>query len=156
MVAGRCLASDVKPPYGAWAEIIEAIHRLQVVPKRDWKELPRLVPALSSTPTPESSSGNKYALLAELSEYLRHASAHVPLTIVLDDVQWADSSTWDAIEYVRHNLDRERILICMTMRSEDAASISERRRNLSRDERFSDLSLQRFTEEELRTWLETQ
>ncbi len=155
MVSGRCLASDVKPPYGPWAEILEAIHALQIVPPRDWKELARLVPALSSVPSPEPTASSKYALLAELIDYLRQATAAVPLTVVLDDVQWADSSTWDAIEYVRHNLDQERLLICMTLRSEDAGSIVERRRHLSRDERFSDLALQRFTEDELRTWLET-
>ena len=155
MVTGRCLATDVKPPYGAWAEIIEAIHALNVVPAGEWKELARLVPALGNGSTPPPTASSKYALLAELSDYLRQACTRLPLTVVLDDVQWADSSTWDALEYVRHNLDGDRMLICMTMRAEDAGAVAERRRHLSRDERFSDLSLQRFTEEELCTWLET-
>jgi diguanylate cyclase (GGDEF)-like protein/putative nucleotidyltransferase with HDIG domain len=155
MVFGRCLASDVKPPYGAWAEIIKAIHDLNIVPPRAWNELPRLVPALASSSEQPSTPGSKYALLAELAEYLREASARVPLTVVLDDVQWADSSTWDATEYVRHNLSDEKLLICMTMRSEDLGAIAERRRHLSRDERFSDLALNRFSPDELSTWLET-
>lgn len=155
MVFGRCLSSDVKPPYGAWAEIIKAIHDLGIVQPREWKELPRLVPALAVSDTPTTAAGSKYALLAELAEYLREASARTPLTVVLDDVQWADSSTWDATEYVRHNLTDERLLICMTMRSEDLGAIAERRRHLSRDERFSDLALNRFSPEELATWLET-
>jgi diguanylate cyclase (GGDEF)-like protein/putative nucleotidyltransferase with HDIG domain len=155
MVFGRCLASDVKPPYGAWAEIIKSIHDLGIVPPREWKELPRLVPALGGVGESAVAAGSKYALLAELAEYLREASSRVPLTVVLDDVQWADSSTWDATEYVRHNLTDERLLICMTMRSEDLGAIAERRRHLSRDERFSDLALNRFSSEELATWLET-
>ena len=155
MVFGRCIASDVKPPYGAWAEIIAAIHALGIVPQRDWKELPRLVPALAPASSQPSTSGSKYALLAEIAEYLREASSRAPLTVVLDDVQWADSSTWDATEYVRHNLSDEKLLICMTMRSEDLAGIAERRRHLSRDERFSDLALNRFSPEELSAWLET-
>ncbi len=155
MVFGRCLASDVKPPYGAWAEIIKSIHDLGIVPLREWKELPRLVPSLGATTDGTTAAGSKYALLAELAEYLREASTRSPLTVVLDDVQWADSSTWDATEYVRHNLTDERLLICMTMRSEDLGAIAERRRHLSRDERFSDLALNRFSADELATWLET-
>ena len=155
MVFGRCLASDVKPPYGAWAEIIAAIHELGVVPLREWKELPRLVPSLAAASSQPSVAGSKYALLAEIAEYLREASTRAPLTVVLDDVQWADSSTWDATEYVRHNLGDEKLLICMTMRSEDLAGIAERRRHLSRDERFSDLALNRFSADELSAWLET-
>ncbi len=155
MVTGRCLATDVKPPYGPWAEIVEAIHALQLVAPGKWDELARLVPALGSGAGGGAASGSKYALLAELSEYLRQATKRIPLTIVLDDVQWADSSTWDALEYVRHNLDEDRLLICMTMRAEDASSVVDRRRHLSRDERFSDLTLQRFSEDDLRTWLET-
>ena len=155
MVFGRCLASDVKPPYGAWAEIVAAIHGLGIVPPREWKELPRLVPALAAHSDQHAQSGSKYALLAEIAEYLREASARAPLTVVLDDVQWADNSTWDATEYVRHNLSDEKLLICMTMRSEDLAGIAERRRHLSRDERFSDLALNRFSAEELSAWIET-
>ncbi len=155
MVFGRCLASDVKPPYGAWAEIIKSIHDLNIVPPREWKELPRLVPSLGTSAEQPPAAGSKYALLAELADYLREASARCPLTVVLDDVQWADSSTWDATEYVRHNLSDEKLLICMTMRAEDLGAIAERRRHLSRDERFSDLQLNRFSIEELSTWLET-
>jgi len=84
MVTGRCLASDVKPPYGAWSEVLEAIHALNIVPAREWKELARLVPALANGSSPVAAAGSKYALLAELSEYLRLASARVPLTVVLD------------------------------------------------------------------------
>ena len=155
MVFGRCVASDVKPPYGAWAEIVQSIHTLGIVPPREWKELSRLVPALAASDAVPAAAGSKYALLAELAEYLRQASAQTPITVVLDDVQWADSSTWDATEYVRHNLSDERLLICMTLRLEDVGAIAERRRHLSRDERFSDLYLNRFSPEELATWLET-
>lgn len=155
MVFGRCVASDVKPPYGAWAEIVKAIHEQGIVVPGEWRELSRLVPALASNSGVPLAAGSKYALLSELAEYLRQASAHNPLTVVIDDVQWADSSTWDATEYVRHNLSDERLLICMTMRAEDIGIIAERRRHLSRDERFSDLYLNRFSPEELATWLET-
>ena len=152
-VFGRCVASDVKPPYGAWAEIVNAIHKQGLVPLRPWKELGRLVPILAEAADATPAPGSKYALLAELAEYLTLATKNAPLVVVLDDAQWADSATWDATEYVRHNLSDERLMLCMTMRAEDIGSIVERRRQLSRDERFSELLLPRFTQEELATWL---
>lgn len=153
MVVGRCVAGDVRPPYGAWAEIVEAIHRRGLVPLRPWRELGRLVPVLADQNVPLPAPGSKYALLAELAEYVRLASTQAPLVVVLDDAQWADGSTWDATEYLRHSLTTERLLLCMTVRAEDVETIAERRRHLSRDERFSELALARFTSEELSIWL---
>jgi len=70
---------------------------------RVWRELPRLVPALSdgSEPRPESV-GSKYALYEEIVEYVRLAAATCPLVLVLDDMQWADSATWDTLEHLPH------------------------------------------------------
>ena len=153
MVFGRCVSSDVKPPYGAWAEIVQAIHKQGLVEPRAWTELGRLVPALTESGGASPATGSKFALFAELAEYLRLATNRVPMVVVLDDAQWADGATWDATEYIRHNLGDERLLLCMTMRAEDLGAIVEYRRKLSRDERFSELLLPRFTQEELATWL---
>jgi diguanylate cyclase (GGDEF)-like protein/putative nucleotidyltransferase with HDIG domain len=155
MVAGRFIEADVKPPYGPWAEVLDAIHRQGLVPPRAWPELGRLVPALGRVDHPRVSPGSKYALLAELAEYLRLASSRNTLIVVLDDVQWGDSSSWDALEFVLQQLDQDRILFCLTTRVEDVGAIAERRRRLSRDERTRELQLQRLTLAELRLWIET-
>ena len=155
MVAGRFIEADVKPPYGAWADVLEAIHRLGLVPPRSWPELRRLAPALDPDTSPGTAPGNKYALLAELAEYLRLASQRTTLIVVLDDVQWGDASSWDALEFLLQQLDSERLLFCLTARVEDVHAISERCRRLSRDERTSELQLQRLALSELRVWIET-
>lgn len=155
MVSGRFIQADVKPPYGPWAEVLEDIHRMGLVPQRPWPELRRLVPMLDPDGRPDSSPGSKYALLAELAEFLRIASERTPLVVVLDDVQWGDASSWDALEFVLQQLSHERLLICLTTRVEDADAIAERCRRLSRDERTSELPLQRLTLAELRLWIET-
>jgi diguanylate cyclase (GGDEF)-like protein/putative nucleotidyltransferase with HDIG domain len=161
MVTGRFIAADVKPPYGPWAEVLEAIHRLGLVAPRAWPELRRLVPAIdpeamaAGGAAPSGGSGSKYALLAELAEYLRLASLRTTVIVVLDDVQWGDASSWDALEFVLQQLQGERLLFCLTTRVEDAHAIAERRRRLSRDERTSELALQRLTLAELRLWIET-
>ncbi|MFN8572263.1 MAG: tetratricopeptide repeat protein [Gemmatimonadaceae bacterium] len=154
LLMGRCVEADVKPPYGAWAEVVEQVDALGAVPPREWRELPRLVPAMSKGQTVPEASGSRYALLAELAEYLRLASAFVPLTIVLDDMQWADGSTWDALEYVLHQLEHERMMICLTIRAEDSGPITDRRRRLARDERFSEVVVQRLSEADVRQWIE--
>jgi tetratricopeptide (TPR) repeat protein/GTPase SAR1 family protein len=155
LVMGRALEADVKPPYGPWAEILSQIKQRVNAPGRVWRELPRLVPALSdgSEPRPESV-GSKYALYEEIVEYVRLAAATCPLVLVLDDMQWADSATWDTLEHLVPQLDQDHIFICLTIRAEDKSKdVMDRRRRLSRDERFSEISLPRLTRAELEQWL---
>ena len=155
LVMGRALEADVKPPYGPWAEILSSIKQRVNAPGRVWRELPRLVPALAdgAEPAPQSV-GSKYALYEEIVEYVRLAAATCPLVLVLDDMQWADSATWDTLEHLAPQLDSDHILICLTIRAEDKSKdVMDRRRRLSRDERFSEMSLQRLTRAELEQWL---
>jgi predicted ATPase len=146
----------VKPPYGPWAEALGAVVARVSQAGREWHELPRLVPAMgdSKQQTVPTLSGNKYALYNEIAEYLRLAAAACPLVIVLDDMQWADTATWDTLEHLLPQLDRDRIMIALTIRAEDVTSdVQTRRRRLSRDERFDELQLPRLSREELEQWL---
>ena len=156
LVIGRCLEADVKPPYGPWAEILDAIRQRVTPGGRVWRELPRLVPRLAEGNTPPSTDlpGSKYALLDEIVEFVREAAKAHPLSILLDDMQWADSATWDTLELLVPQLESDRVMICLTIRAEDKSpEMMDRRRRLSRDERFSELSLARLTREELEQWL---
>jgi diguanylate cyclase (GGDEF)-like protein/putative nucleotidyltransferase with HDIG domain len=156
LVLGRCLEADVKPPYGPWAEALGAVVARVSQAGRQWRELPRLVPALGDPKHPPAPdlSGNKYALYNEIAEYLRLAAAACPLVIVLDDMQWADSATWDTLEHLLPQLDTDRIMVALTIRAEDVTSDAQtRRRRLSRDERFHELQLPRLSREELEQWL---
>ena len=154
LVTGRSQEADVQPPYAPWAEVINAIRRLDAVPARPWRELPQLVPALDKQPG-EPRGGSKYMLLEEIAEYIRMASANRPLVIVLDDMQWADSASWDTLEYLVPQLDAERLLICLTIRSEETfGETLERRRRLSRNELFHEINLSRLTRDEVKQWME--
>ena len=55
-----------------------------------------------------------------------------PLAIVLEDMQWADRASWDALEFVVAQLEGARILICATIRAEEARDVAERRKRLAR------------------------
>ena len=158
LVIGRCLEADLKPPYAPWAEAIHAIRRIERqtgAPAREWRELSRLVPALGSGEPADTRGGSKYALLDEIAEYIRLAAQERPLVIVLDDMQWADGASWDTLEYLVPQLENERVLICMTVRAEETAGEPiERRRRLSRSERFHEITLGRLTRDEMRQWIE--
>ena len=157
LVVGRGREADVQPPYAPWAEVLSAIRRTTPQTDRTWHELVHLVPALapSDRPAPGSRVGSKYMLLEEISEYVRTAARDRLLVIVLDDVQWADSASWDMLEFLVGHLGSEHLLICLTIRAEEMQGETlQRRRRLSRNERFRELTLSRLTRDELKQWLQ--
>ncbi|MFL5579140.1 MAG: tetratricopeptide repeat protein [Gemmatimonadaceae bacterium] len=156
LVAGRCLEADVRPPYGPWAEIIEQVHALGLVQRGGWRELPRLVPSLGQVQSGgHDPAASRYALLDEIAEYLRLAAQARPLVLLLDDMQWADGSSWDTLEHLQSELVTDRVLVTLTLRAEETVGDSlERRRRLSRDERFHEIVLSRLTAGQTEQWLE--
>ncbi|HJU66613.1 MAG TPA: diguanylate cyclase [Gemmatimonadaceae bacterium] len=157
LVVGRGREADVQPPYAPWAEVLSAIRRTTPHSDRTWHELPHLVPAFGAGDRPPTGSrvGSKYMLLEEISEYVRTAARDRLLVIVLDDVQWADSASWDMLEFLIGQLGSEHLLICLTIRAEEMQGETlERRRRLSRNERFRELTLSRLTRDELKQWLQ--
>ena len=157
LVAARSLEPDVRPPYGVWADLVAQLHRLRIVAERAWPHLERIVPALR---TDEQSQGetatlvtSKYALLDELTTYLRAAASSRPLVLVLDDVQWADHASWEALEHLVGALDDERLLICLTIRREDAQQFEASRRRLSRYSGYHEVRLERLSSTEVGEWI---
>ncbi|NUP57620.1 MAG: diguanylate cyclase, partial [Gemmatimonadaceae bacterium] len=160
MVTGRALESESRPPFGPWAELVLGLHEMGLAPPRPWPLLERLVPALRGTtgavPLPPLDPSHGHQLLQELVGFLRATSEVRPLTLVLEDMHWADTASWDALEYVLSQLATERVFIAVTLRSEEATYgvVRERRRRLSRDERIRELHIERLTAAEVREWLQ--
>ncbi|MGQ0648587.1 MAG: diguanylate cyclase, partial [Gemmatimonadaceae bacterium] len=155
MVFGRSHEADVRPPYGPWMDVIAGLHGLAFMPQRAWPELERLVPKLRLPDEQPLSNGpgSKYALLDEIVEFLRLAAAERPLVLVLDDMQWGDTASWDAVEHVVGQLEQERVLICLTIRREDADRIEKSRQRISRNEHYYELQVGRLLPSEVRTWV---
>jgi diguanylate cyclase (GGDEF)-like protein/putative nucleotidyltransferase with HDIG domain len=156
LAVGHSAEATVKAPFAPWGDVLTAIHRQGFVPPGTWHALARIAPplgdpALAGAGTDESP----FALLEELVSYLRVAAANRPLVIVLEDIQWADRASWDALEFVVGQLDDARILICATIRAEEAREVADRRRRLARTRGFAQISLRRLSREELKRWLET-
>ena len=160
MVTGRAMESDSRPTFGPWAEIVLALHELGLAPPRPWPLLERLVPALrmggpDGVAPPPLDLGQGHQLLQELVSFLRGASEARPLALVLEDMHWADTASWDALDYVLVQLTSERLFIALTIRSEEATYgvVRERRQRVSRDERVRELRLERLTTVEVAEWL---
>jgi len=155
LAVGRNPESPVKAAFAPWSEIVTAVHTQGAAPAGSWPALRRIAPALglaSDAPLPDESP---YTLLEQLAGYLRAASAIRPLVIVLEDLQWADRATWDAVEFMASQLGDTRLLICATIRAEEAREVADRRRRLARAPGFAQVSLRRLGRDELKRWLET-
>jgi diguanylate cyclase (GGDEF)-like protein/putative nucleotidyltransferase with HDIG domain len=161
MVSGRSLETESRAPYGPWAEVVRALHEQALAPARAWPMLERLVPALSGTPgaavPPPLDATQGFLLTQEIVAYLRSVSDVRPIGLVLEDMHWADSASWDVLEHVLAQLATERIFIALTVRAEDATlgAVRERRQRLSRDERTRERRLERLTAAEVREWLQS-
>ena len=157
LITGRCIEADVQAPYAPWVDVVLGVLRTGVVPKHPWRELARLVPELAgNADAAPRETGSPHALLEELELFLRLASESRPLVVVLDDMQWADVATWNALEHLISRLDRQRLLVCLTIRTEDLDTAGNARRGrLTRSTSYSELALGRLTDADLAQWLRT-
>ena len=153
---GRAVRGPMRGAYGVWRAALESLRRLPNAPRRPWRELPKLLPSLAAeSPDDDGRPGSRYLLHQELAEHLRLSAEAQPLVLVLDEMQWADEESWDALDYVLQQLDEERLLLCLSMRTEPAYSeAAERRKALTVHESFHELPLSRLTRDEVKQWLE--
>ena len=144
----------VRPPYGVWSGLLKATYRFPTAPRREWKELQHLEPAFSAGGTVAPPTGSQYRLVAELTDFFRALATERPLVIVLDEMQWADSTSWDALEHLLSQLDTDRVLICLAHRPDSTYDTSSHRQMLGRYEIAREITLSRLTRDEVKQWLE--
>ena len=159
LAIGRALESTSPTPYGPWVDLIAQIDALELVPRREWPLLSRLLPTLGHDATGASVSAldtsQRHQLLRELARYLRSACEQRLLVLALEDMHWADSASWDALEYILSQLGTDRLCITLTVRKEDAVQgmTRDRLQRLSRNERARELRLERLSADEITDWL---
>jgi tetratricopeptide (TPR) repeat protein len=140
-------------PYGVWRALLSSTHRFPTSHERQWYELQHLEPSLGTHENGEHT-GSQYRLLGELADYVRSLAANRPLVIVLDEMQWADQTSWDALEHLLTQLDTDRMMICLAHRPDSAFDTSPHRQMLKRHNIARELTLSRLTREEVKQWLE--
>lgn len=153
LVTARARIGAARAPYGIWTQVLQALRRLPDAPERAWVELTQLDPDIATAT--ENRAGSKYKLLEELSEYIRLAARSRPLVLVLDQMHWVDQASWDVLDHLLTQLERERVFIGLTVSEQPAQSeIAERRRALQRIECYHEVRLSRLTRDEVKRWVE--
>jgi len=153
LVSGSCREHRFAAPYAVWSEVLRAVRRLPVKSTRLWRELPSLDPTLERA-TGDARGRSKTLLLEELADFLRRAAQQRPLVLLLENLQWADAASWDALEYLIPQLESERILLALTFQSGTEDDALERWGRLATRPRHSEILLTHLTRDDVKRWLE--
>ena len=134
--AGTVLAGGCVPvvgealPFGPLAQAIRDVVRradegtLACLPP----ELARLLPADPSRPLDRSGGGALDAPVSSSAQvrffeavlaFLARLGRGGPVTLVIEDLHWADRSTLDLVGFLARNLRTEPVLLVLTLRSDD-------------------------------------
>lgn len=143
----------VRRPYGVWQSLLHVTHRFPTAPDREWDELHHLESALRA-PADAGHTGSQYRLLGEITEYVRALASERLLVLLLDEMQWADGTAWDALEHLVTHLDTDRIMLVLTYRPDSAFEASPYRQMLTRFEIARQITITRLTRDEVKQWLE--
>jgi DNA-binding SARP family transcriptional activator len=123
-----------------------AAARLAAVPVATRVEIGRLVPALlppGAPPSPTTDPGARTRLLdAVASSLAALVTGPTPGLVVVDDLQWADGSTLEALTYLARRLAGRPLLLLLVLRREDLADAALAAvRTLERQRGVSSISL---------------
>lgn len=155
LVSAACHEQRLPEPYALWIEVLRAVRRLPVKSTRQWRELSFLDPSLERAPEELTRGGSKTRLLEELADFLRLAAQQRPLFILLDDMQWADSGSWDALEHLVPQLESDRMVLALTIRTGDQADDAlERWSRLSSRPHHDEIRMTRLTRDDVKRWVE--
>jgi predicted ATPase len=155
LVSAACHEQRLPEPYALWSEVLRSVRRLPVKSTRAWRELSLLDASLERAPEELTRGGSKVRLLEELSDFLRLAAQQRPLLILLDDMQWADAASWDALEHIVPQLESERMVIALTIRTgEQSDDALERWSRLASRPHHDELRMTRLTRDDVKRWVE--
>ncbi|HEX7977420.1 MAG TPA: AAA family ATPase, partial [Gemmatimonadaceae bacterium] len=155
LISATCHEQRLPEPYALWSEVLRAVRRLPVKSTRQWRELPSLDPSLERASAELSRGGSKVRLLEELADFLRLAAQQRPLFILLDDMQWADDASWDALEHLIPQIESERIVLALTIRTDERSDDAlERWARLSSRPRHDEIRMTRLTRDDVKRWVE--
>jgi DNA-binding CsgD family transcriptional regulator/tetratricopeptide (TPR) repeat protein len=132
---GRCQEEAGAPPYWPWVQILRAyidassLDEVRLNMGTAARDIAALVPELldSSHDTPQPSgaigdtSSARFRTFDAVRQFFGQATQQVPITLVLDDLHWADPPSLSLLEFLSKHLLRSRLLIVSTYRDADAS-----------------------------------
>ena len=163
----RAYAQESNIPYRIWVEVLrkaisQGLWQRQEIARRPliYQALAVLLPELhdllphfgSSSPTPPEQE--QLRLWEATRALLVAISQNTPLFIVLDDLQWADTSSCELLSYLVRQLRGLPVMIVGTCREIELPASHPLRPlliDLQREQAAETLSIQRLTDEQIRT-----
>src|SRR5213593_4682515 len=167
VVWGRCWEGEGAPPYWPWIQVIRAylrIPRSEGLPRiaggAGAPYLAQLVPELgglqSRAPSvPPQSEHARFYLFDAVVTFLQGRPDHIPMVLVFDDLQWADTPSLLLLQFLVHELRDTAMLVVATYRAMEARQnphVAEILGALARDGRH--LPLSGFGEGEVAAFIE--
>ena len=116
---GTCREPEWAPPFGAITDLLPALSRLASGEPLQRLEA-RLVDGGGHVPDSERAR-----IREDLRRVLLGAAVAQPLVVVLDDLQWADAGTLDALRHVAPSLPSAPVLIVATVRDTITSTSAE-------------------------------
>ncbi|WP_220269994.1 helix-turn-helix transcriptional regulator [Marinitenerispora sediminis] len=124
VVAGGCLELGVDGlPFAPFVTVLRHLlhelgqERFASLVTGGGKELARLLPELGEQPGEHREARNR--LFEEVLRVLAGAAEPAGLTVVLEDLHWADAATRDLLVFLVRNLDTAHVQIVASYRSDD-------------------------------------
>jgi DNA-binding CsgD family transcriptional regulator len=132
---GRCHEEAGAPPYWPWVQILRAyveassLDEVRLNMGAAAADIAALVPELldssqhgqQAPSTVVDSNPARFRTFDAIRQFLFQATQQVPITLVLDDLHWADSPSLSLLEFLSQELPRSRMLILGTYRDADAS-----------------------------------
>ena len=132
---GRCHEEAGAPPYWPWVQILRAyveassLDEVRLNMGAAAKDIAALVPELldasqRTQETPGSiadASAARFRTFDAIGQFFHQATQQVPITLVLDDLHWADAPSLSLLEFLSQELLRSRLLVVGTHRDTDGS-----------------------------------
>jgi class 3 adenylate cyclase len=166
---GRCYGGEGVPAYRPWVQIIRdyvqgsdpetlrfdlggAAGDVGTLVSEVREALPEL-----DGPSQLDPDDARFRLFEGIVSFLRNASTHRPLALVLDDLHWADPSSLQLLEFLAAEIGPARLLILGTYRDEEVGRhhpLGETLAELSRSQQSERILLRGLSREDVARFIE--
>lgn len=128
VLLGRCYETEQSLPFAPWVDALRA-SGIVTDPAAlagltaAWRaELARLLPELGDPPMPNASDHHgRLRLFEAVLRLLRHLATVQPVTVLLEDVHWADEISLGLFAFVARRVEGAAVLLAATVREEEVA-----------------------------------
>jgi DNA-binding SARP family transcriptional activator len=111
-LAGRAFEAEMVRPYGPWIDVLRSVPR-DAIDGSARSDLAPLLPELGAA----HGEADRNRLFAAVGKLLQHRSAHAPLVVALDDVQWFDEASVALLHYLSRFLVGSRVVLACAARA---------------------------------------